>query len=143
MFAERRDAVKVRAGYTDFFNVLEMADVLSLHIPLNAETAQIINVDTLERMKSRAILINTGRGGLVDEQALLSALQTGKIAAAGLDVLSEEPPARNHPLLTYKGDNLLITPHSAWLGSESLRRIVTILHCKIEEAVDNERHKKS
>ena len=135
LFAERRSATKIRTGYTDFETVLATADVLSLHAPLNAETAQMINADALARMKETAILINTGRGGLVDEAALVQALEQGRIAAAGLDVLGTEPPPKDHPLLKYRGDNLLLTPHSAWIGNDSLARIVQILHGKIEAAM--------
>ena len=135
LLAERRNAQKIRPGYTAFDQVLERADVLSLHAPLNSETAQMINPDTLALMKSTAIVINTGRGGLIDEAALLSALENGEIAAAGLDVLSTEPPPLDHPLLQYSGDNLLVTPHSAWIGRHSLARIVQILHGKIEAAM--------
>ena len=136
MFAERQNAQKIRDGYTSFDEVLNKADILSLHAPLNDQTHQMINAKTLAMMKPTAILINTGRGGLIDESDLLNALDTGTIAAAGLDVLGVEPPPKDHPLLAYKRDNLLITPHCAWLGNNSLARIVEILHGKIEQAVN-------
>jgi glycerate dehydrogenase len=75
-------------------------------------------------MKPEAILVNTARGGLVDEAALLHALQTKQIAAAALDVLEQEPPAVNHALLNYDADNLIITPHIAWASRESRQRLV-------------------
>lgn len=137
LFAERQNAPEIRDGYASFDEVLNRADILSLHAPLNEKTHQMINAKTLAMMKPTTILINTGRGGLINETDLLSALNTGAIAAAGLDVLSVEPPPKSHPLLTYSHDNLLITPHSAWLGSNSLARIVQILHGKIEQAVKN------
>jgi len=92
--------------------LLEESDVVSLHCPLRAETAQIINKETLARMKPGAILINTARGGLVDELALRDALCSGKLRAAGLDVLSIEPPPPDNPLLS--APNCVITPHNSW-----------------------------
>ncbi|MDA7673033.1 D-2-hydroxyacid dehydrogenase [Verrucomicrobiales bacterium] len=99
------------------------ADVISLHCPLTDDTHHLINSETLSQMKSSAILINTGRGDLVNEPDLLAALKAGEIAGAGLDVLSAEPPASGHPLLE-RLPNLLITPHTAWSSIESRVRLI-------------------
>ena len=92
--------------------VFALADFLSLNCPLTPETEKVVNAEHLKKMKSSAIVINTGRGPLVDEQALADALNNGTIAGAGLDVLSTEPPAGDNPLLSAK--NCVITPHIAW-----------------------------
>ena len=94
-----------------FNELLERSDYLSLHCLLNEETKHIMNAEAFKRMKSTAHLINTCRGGVVDEQALIAALQTGEIAGAGLDVLETEPPSPDNPL--FGMDNVIITPHSA------------------------------
>ncbi|WP_336336768.1 C-terminal binding protein [Haloarcula brevis] len=95
----------------------ERADYVSLHAPLTEETAGMIDADALAAMRDRAILVNSGRGGLVDEAALRTALEDGEIAAAGLDVLAEEPPAADHPLVGL--DNCVVTPHAAWYSEEA------------------------
>ncbi|MEM9481040.1 MAG: D-2-hydroxyacid dehydrogenase [Verrucomicrobiota bacterium] len=100
----------------DFFS---QADVITLHCPQTPETEKLINAQTLEWMKPSAVLINTSRGGLVDEPALADALKSGQIAAAGLDVLSVEPPQADHPLLAPDVPNLYLTPHTAWTSKEA------------------------
>ncbi|MCL4105655.1 UNVERIFIED_CONTAM: hypothetical protein GTU68_023722, partial [Idotea baltica] len=99
------------------------ADVISLHCPLTDDTHHLINSETLSQMKSSAFLINTGRGDLVNEPDLLAALKSGEIAGAGLDVVSVEPPAADHPLLE-RLPNLLVTPHTAWSSIESRVRLI-------------------
>ncbi|QPG05636.1 D-2-hydroxyacid dehydrogenase [Salinimonas marina] len=106
--------------------LLPGADVVSLHCPLTAATDKLINRERLALMKSSALLINTARGDLIDEQALLEALQQHRIGGAGLDVLSQEPPGATHPLLQAPLDNLLITPHSAWLAVEARQCLLDI-----------------
>jgi len=101
------------------------SDVLSLHAPLTAENIGIINQQNLGLMKKSAFLINTGRGGLVNELALKTALLDGQIAGAGLDVLSQEPPPKDHLLLGVP--NCLITPHHAWATNASRGRLIGIL----------------
>ncbi len=105
-------------------DLLAHADVVSLHCPLTEQTRQLINARRLARMKPTAILINTGRGELIDEPALAEALEHGRIAAAGLDVLSAEPPPRDHPLLS--APRCLVTPHMAWATAEARRRLMDI-----------------
>ncbi len=112
-----------RLAADDFF---ASADIVSLHCPLTPQTENMINADSLIKMKDDSLLINTGRGPLVDETALLDALQKGVIGGAGLDVLSTEPPAADHPLIKAAVDlpNLLITPHTAWSSIEARRRLM-------------------
>ena len=105
----------IPAGYTTFHDVIEQADVISLHCPLTPETDGLIAAPEFARMKGSAILINTSRGGLVDEGDLIAALDNGQIAGAGLDVLRQEPPADDHPLLQHlKRPNFILTPHVGW-----------------------------
>ena len=105
-------------------DVFARADFLSLNCPLTQETDKIVNTERLQKMKNTAILINTGRGPLIDEQALADALNRGTISGAGLDVLSSEPPAEDNPLLTAK--NCVITPHIAWASREARDRLIAI-----------------
>ncbi len=106
----------------DLETLLAESDVVSLHCPLTPETSALVNAVRLSTMKPTAILINTGRGGLVDEQALADALNAGRLAGAGLDVLSSEPPKADNPLLT--AENCVITPHQAWASEASRRRLL-------------------
>jgi glycerate dehydrogenase len=106
--------------------LLPQVDVLSLHCLLTDETRQMIGAVELRAMKKTALLINTSRGGLVDEQALADALRAGTIGGAGFDVLTEEPPRHGNPLLAEDIPNLIVTPHSAWASREARQRIVNI-----------------
>lgn len=106
--------------------LLAQADVLSLHCLLTEETRNLIGERELGLMKPTALLINTSRGGLVDENALANALRQGQIAGAGFDVLTEEPPRNGNPLLAEDIPNLIVTPHSAWASREARQRIVGI-----------------
>lgn len=104
--------------------LFKTSDVVSLHCPLTENTYHIVNREKLDMMKKSSILINTGRGPLVDEQALYEALRDGKIAAAGVDVLSVEPPTHENPLL--KAPNIRITPHISWATVEARKRLLDI-----------------
>ncbi|WP_323751796.1 D-2-hydroxyacid dehydrogenase [Marinobacter sp.] len=106
--------------------LLAQADVLSLHCLLTEDTRNLIGARELGLMKPTALLINTSRGGLVDESALVNALREGQIAGAGFDVLTEEPPRKGNPLLVENIPNLILTPHSAWASREARQRIVEI-----------------
>lgn len=106
-------------------DVAQYSDVVSLHCPLTSETRKMINASFFEQMKSTAILINTSRGPLVDEVALAKALKKGEIAGAGLDVLPQEPPDQNNPVL--KAPNCIVTPHNAWTTIESRQRLMDIV----------------
>ncbi|MBK1885042.1 D-2-hydroxyacid dehydrogenase [Marinobacter sp. DY40_1A1] len=120
------------AGETDGYpripldELLSQVDVLSLHCLLTDETRNLIGARELQMMKPDALLINTSRGGLVDEQALADALRNGVIGGAGFDVLTEEPPQNGNPLLADGIPNLIVTPHSAWASREARQRIVEI-----------------
>ncbi|MBK1832786.1 D-2-hydroxyacid dehydrogenase [Roseibacillus ishigakijimensis] len=116
------------------------SDVISLHAPLNDETAKLINSETLGLMKASAYLINTGRGGLVDEPALAKALREDKLAGAGLDVLSVEPPTPNNPLLAadLRAKNLVLTPHTAWSALEARQRLLAGLLANLEAYLSGE-----
>ncbi len=127
------------AGRMDFEEVLQTSDVLSLHCPLTEDTAGLIGKAELERMKSSAILINTARGGLVDSAALVAALANGTIAAAGIDVLSQEPPVDGDPLLDYGGDNLIITPHIAWATVEARQNAINEVAANVAAFLAGER----
>lgn len=109
-------------GNVDLDTLLATSDVVSLHCPLTPETRGLINAERLARMKPGAILINTGRGPLIDEAALAEALASGHLGGAGLDVLSIEPPAADHPLL--RAPNCLITPHVAWASRAARERLI-------------------
>lgn len=130
LYGEHRGASTVRDGYTAFEEVVRTADVISLHCPLNDATRGMIGAAELKMMKSTAVLVNTSRGGLVDEQALADALRAGEIAGAGVDVLSKEPPRDGNPLLAPDIPNLIVTPHMAW-ASEAAMKGVT------DQVVDN------
>jgi len=119
---------KVLAEYVDLETLLKKSDVISLHCPLFPETEGIINKDTIAKMKDGVILLNNSRGPLIVEQDLVDALNSGKVYAAGVDVVSTEPICGDNPLL--KAKNCLITPHISWAPKESRQRLMDI-------AVDN------
>ena len=110
--------------------IFGQSDVISLHCPLTEETREIINRDSLSRMKTGAIVLNTGRGPLIHEQDLAHALRNGTIAAAGLDVLSVEPPKADNPLLSVP--NCVITPHVAWATFEARQRLLQMVADNLE-----------
>ncbi|MFQ5850419.1 MAG: D-2-hydroxyacid dehydrogenase [Candidatus Binatia bacterium] len=109
-----------------FNDLLARSDVVTLHCPLTPQTRNLIDSRALALMKPTAFLINTARGGLVDELALINALSKKRLAGAALDVLTEEPPSSDHPIIraTEELDNLLVTPHCAWTTSEARQRLV-------------------
>ena len=105
-----------------FQDLVSQSDVISLHCPLTAETKDLFDLQTFKTMKKNALLINTARGGLINDEALLHALENKLIAGAALDVLDHEPPAADHPLLTSGLPNLIVTPHIAWAAKEARQR---------------------
>lgn len=127
------------AEYVTLDRLLAQADVISLHCPLFPETEKLINPETIGRMKNGAILLNTARGGLVDEDALADALRSGKLRGAAVDVVSVEPMQQENPLLT--APNCIITPHMAWAPIESRQRllntVVENIRCFLEGRPQN------
>ena len=124
-----RVVIARRPGSTDtsrptLREILPEVDALTLHCPLTDQTRDLIDASALQLMKPTAFLINAARGGIVDETALVQALQGGEIAGAGVDVLSLEPPKESNPLLEIKLPNLLVTPHTAWASEEARQRII-------------------
>jgi len=116
-----------KVTYVDLDTLYAQSDFISLHCPLFPENAKMINDDSIAKMKNGAILINTARGGLLDENAVAKALKAGKLSAAAVDVVSQEPMQRDNPLLT--APNCIITPHIAWAPVESRQRL---LDCVVE-----------
>lgn len=114
--------------------LLAASDIVSLHVPLTAETEGLVNAERLSNMKRGAILINTARGGLVEETALMDALADGRLSGAGLDVLAAEPAPTDHPLFSLP--NVVLSPHVAWLTQETLERSLTVAveNCRRLEA---------
>ena len=110
------------------------SDIISFHCPLTPKTEKMLNREFIEKCKKTAILINTSRGAVVDEEALADALNSGRIAGAAVDVLSTEPPKADNPLLTAK--NCYITPHIAWVGYETRLRLMGILQENIKAFID-------
>ena len=125
---ESKDSMK-RVGFDE---LLRESDVVSLHCPLTEETNGIFNDDAFEKMKSSAILINTARGGLVNDQALIKAIENKSIAGAAIDVLDQEPPDSDHPLMKKNYKNLIITPHIAWAARESRQRALDRIADNVE-----------
>lgn len=122
----RRPPADARAGigFADLESVFRQSDVLSLHVPLTPETHHLVNAERLGWLKPGAFLINTGRGPLVDEQAVAAALNSGRLAGAGLDVLSVEPPPPDNPLISAR--NCLITPHIGWATLAARERLMRV-----------------
>lgn len=132
LWAEHKGVVEVRSGYTAFDTVLREADVLSLHCPLNERTRGLIGAAELRMMKREAVLINTARGGIVDEAALALALGEGWIGGAGFDVLTQEPPREGNPLLQIDRPNFILTPHVAWASARAMQALLDQLTANIE-----------
>ncbi|WP_440055297.1 D-2-hydroxyacid dehydrogenase [Pseudoalteromonas sp. T1lg65] len=124
IIAERKDADAVRSGRTEFYQALRQADIISIHCPLTDQTRNLFDQQTLAMLKSTAVIINTARGGIVDEHALVNALRNNQLAGAAFDVLSSEPAQSDNPLVTYQAENLLLTPHIAWASKESIQRLI-------------------
>lgn len=135
LFADHDGPKATGIDYTPLDALLAQSDVITLHCPLTEATRSLIDERALRRMKPSAILINTARGGLIDEPALVRALQEGWIAGAGIDVLSKEPPREGNPLLDLHLPNLIVTPHVAWAGDEALADFAEQLIANLEAFV--------
>jgi glycerate dehydrogenase len=123
VFAGRKGHQHVEPPYRPFDEVIETSDIISLHIPLTPETRNLIAMPEFERMKRRPLIINTGRGGLVDEADAMTALDRGLISGLGFDVLTKEPPPDDNPILKIADrPNVILTPHVAWASDEAMTR---------------------
>jgi glycerate dehydrogenase len=126
LVAARTGSHSVPAGRVPLEKLLTQSDIVTLHCPLTAETRNLIDSTTLRLMKPTAFLINTARGALVDDSALIQALREKRLAGAALDVISQEPPPENHPLIeaAKKFENLVVTPHTAWSARQARERLL-------------------
>ena len=122
--------------YVSLDELLEHSDYITLHCPLNEQTKHMINKDTIAKMKSSAVIINTGRGALINEADLCEALVAKRIAGVGLDVQEVEPPVEDSPLYTL--DNVIITPHMGWKGLETRQRLVGIIRDNVQAFLKGE-----
>lgn len=122
------------AQFSELENLIKNSDFISLHCPANEKTLKMVNADFLKKMKKTAFLINTSRGQLIDEQALVYALNENIIAGAALDVLSQEPPKADNPVLSAK--KCIITPHNAWISFEARQRIMGILEDNLKAYIE-------
>ena len=136
--AERKQATTIRNERRSFADVLRLCDVLSLHCPLTDETRDLIGAEELSQMKHDALLINTARGGLIDDHALIDALKSGKLGGAGIDVLRVEPPREGNPLLEADLPNLIVTPHNAWASRQAMQTLADQLVDNLEAFVRGE-----
>lgn len=134
IFSNRTERASPHARQVPLSDLLASADIVSLHVPLTDDTARMIDADALSRMKPGALLINTARGGLVDEPALVAALSEGRLGAAGLDVFASEPVDPRNPLLAMT--NVVAMPHIAWLTPETLRRSLVVAFENVRRLMD-------
>lgn len=130
LISEHKNATRIRAGRSSFDEVLAQSDVVTLHCPLIEETRDMFGRHEFEMMKRNALLINSARGALVQDEALIEALRVGSIAGAALDVLREEPPREGSPLLDANLPNLIVTPHVAWASDEAMQTLA-------DQVIDN------
>ena len=122
-------------GLVDFETVLTQSDAITIHVPLTPDTKNMFGAEQFKKMKSHALLINTARGGLVDEAALLEALKTGEIGGAGFDVVANEPPKDGNILCEADLPNLIVTPHVAWASKEAMQILADQLIDNVENYV--------
>lgn len=130
LISEHKNATTVREGRVSFEEILRRSDVISLHCPLTNETQNLIGRAEFGMMKREALLINTARGALVEDTALIEALQEGTIAGAGFDVLRDEPPVQGSPLLELNLPHFIVTPHVAWASNEAVQALA-------DQVIDN------
>ena len=137
LFADHEPPKAPGVDFVDPARVFAESDIISLHCPLTPESRHFIGMPQLQQMKPSALLINTSRGGLVDEQALKTALETGVIAGAGFAVLTQEPPVNGNPLLDIRTPNFILTPHVAWASQQAMQFLAEQLIDNIEAFVAN------
>lgn len=130
LIAEHKNASSVRDGRVSFYSMLQESDVVTLHCPLTDETRDMIGEAEFEAMKPTALLINTARGALIQDEALIKALREGLIGGAGIDCLREEPPRHGSELLDLNLSNLIVTPHIAWASHQSVQALA-------DQVIDN------
>jgi glycerate dehydrogenase len=130
LLAEHKNANDIRPGRTNFKDVLKQSDVITLHCPLTEETRGMFGHEEFAMMKPKALLINTARGALIQDDALVDALQSGLIAGAAVDCLREEPPRKGSPLLDVNLPNFIVTPHVAWASDEAVQALA-------DQVIDN------
>lgn len=137
LFADHAPPKAADVDFVSPVQVLAESDIISLHCPLTPASRHFIGMTQLKQMKPSALLINTSRGGLVDEHALKEALETGVIAGAGFDVLTQEPPKDGNPLLDIRSPNFILTPHVAWASQQAMQFLADQLIDNIEAFVAN------
>lgn len=130
LVSEHKQATVIRNGRTPFVETLRQSDVVSLHCPLNDETRDLIDQAEIDEMKRNVLLINTARGALINDTALIAALCQGRIAGAAIDVLREEPPTHGSPMLDLNLPNFIVTPHVAWASNEAVQALA-------DQVIDN------
>jgi glycerate dehydrogenase len=135
LFADHPPPKAADVEFTDPETVFAQSDIISLHCPLTPASRNFIGIEQFKKMKRSAILINTARGGLVDEHALKTALETGLIAGAGFDVLTKEPPKEGNPLLEVRTPNFILTPHVAWASDGAMQFLADQLIDNIEASI--------
>jgi glycerate dehydrogenase len=135
LITEHKGAAQTRPGYSSFETVLAESDVITLHCPLTPATHHLIGAPEFRKMRRHALLINTARGGLVDEAALVQALKDSVIGGAGFDVLTTEPPRMGNPLLDLQMPNFILTPHVAWASRNAMQIMADQLIDNIEAFV--------
>ncbi len=135
LFADHPPPKAPNVEFSDPDTVFAESDIISLHCPLTPESRNFIGLEQFRKMKRSAILINTARGGLVDEQALKTALETGLIAGAGFDVLTKEPPKEGNPLLDLRTPNFILTPHVAWASDGAMQFLADQLIDNVEACI--------
>ncbi len=132
LFAEHRGKTEVRPGYTRFETVMSQADVISLHCPLTPATQGLIGHAEIAHMRPGTLLINTARGPLINETAIIDGLRSGHLGGAALDVLIKEPPLGNEPILHFEHPNLIITPHVAWAAENGQAQLVKGIEANLQ-----------
>ena len=135
IIAERANTANIRNNRASYQQVIKTADVLTLHCPQSPDTEYMVNEEFLQMMQPHSMLINTARGALVDNNALLNALKNNEIAYAVLDVLDQEPPSADHPLICSELNNLKITAHIAWASTQAQQRLILAVANNIKQYI--------